>query len=184
MLHSASVSKASENILLSSEQGSEVSVAQSCWHFETPWTTVLCRGARPLFTWYAEDSSFQFPSVFTDSLLSLLEPWFLPGFLLPTPLPAEGHVWGRVFSEGSAERTEKGRIPSGNQAGRRRMVWTWDTRLKRFLVSQVSKAVHSVYILSMSSWIHCIGCIWRSLHLKPSPIQGIIITHSDVCCSG
>ena len=99
MLHSASVSKASENILLSSEQGSEVSAAQSCWHFETPWTTVLCRGARPLcpkdspgkstgvgsrnlnsFTWYAEDSSFQFPSVFTDSLLSLLEPWFLPGF--------------------------------------------------------------------------------------------------------
>ena len=87
----------SENILLS---GDTESVRRSVvWLFETHWTTVLRRGARPLcpedppgrssgrggwnlnsFTWYTEDSSVQLPSVFTDSLLSLLEPWFLPGF--------------------------------------------------------------------------------------------------------
>ena len=189
----------SENILLS---GDTESVSRSVvWLFETRWTTVLRRGARPLcpedppgrstgrggwnlnsLTWYTEASSVQFPSVLTDSLLSLLEPWFLPGFRLPTPLPPGGPVWGGVFPEGSAEHIEKGRILSGNQAEMRRTHWTRDIRLKCFLVSQVSKAVHSVYILNVSIWICRIGCIWRSLHWKPSPIQGIVISHSDVCC--
>lgn len=59
-------------------------------------------------------------------------------------------MWGGVFPEGSAEHIEKGRILSGNQAEMRRTHWTRDIRLKRFLVSQVSKAVHSVYILNVS----------------------------------
>lgn len=167
----------SENILLNGEQGTEVSVAQSCDSLrplglqssvEEPGPSVQSILQARALDGVVEPKSLPLAHRGSQRAVSiclyrltfvLLEPWFLPGFLLPTPLPPGGSVCGGVFPEGSAEHTEKGQILSGNQAEVRRTGWTRDICLKRFPVSQVSKAVHSVHVLNVSVRIHCIGSI-------------------------